>query len=300
MRVTVTGGTGFLGSRLVRHAIQLGWQVNLLTRTLRSGLPDGATPFVWDSQREDAPIDSLIDADMVVNLVGEPIAQRWSPEIKRRIRDSRLESTRNLLKTIARMEKRPELLVSASAVGYYGSRGNEVLDEDSTSGKGFLAELARDWEAEALGAEALGLRVLRIRIGIVLGPEGGAMARMLPPFRSGLGGPLGTGDQWMSWIHVDDLIAMIQFAAQNPHVRGVWNGVAPNPVTNREFSDTLARILKRPAIFRVPEFALKLLFGEGTEAVLASQRVRPLAPEAAGFRYQYAGLHAALRQLLRS
>lgn len=300
MRVTVTGGTGFVGSRLVRQLLSMGSRVSLLTRALRSGLPGGVSPYVWDSQKEEAPAEGLAGSNMVVNLLGEPVAQRWSPEIKRRIRDSRVVSTRNLIAAIARMEKRPELLVSASAIGYYGSRGDEVLDEDAAPGEGFLAETSRDWEREAVAAEELGVRVLRIRIGIVLGPDGGALQRMLPPFRAGLGGPLGGGGQWMSWIHLEDLVGMILFASRYPHIRGVWNGVAPNPVTNREFTDTLARILKRPALFRVPEFALRLLFAEGTDALLSSQRVKPQAAEAAGFRYQYAGLHAALRQVLRS
>ncbi|MCU0226754.1 MAG: TIGR01777 family oxidoreductase [Bryobacterales bacterium] len=300
MRVTVTGGTGFVGSRLVEQLLASGWNVQLLTRNLRANLPAQAEAHVWDSQTEPAPAASLDGSDAVIHLMGEPVAQRWSPEIKRRIRDSRVLSTRNLVQAMSRMETRPELLVSASAIGYYGSRGDEVLTEDSAPGTDFLADVSQAWEQEALAAEALGVRVLRIRIGIVLGMEGGALERMLPPFRAGLGGPLGQGAQWMSWIHLDDLVGMMLFPLQYPHIRGVWNGASPNPVTNQEFTDTLARILKRPAIFRVPEFGLRLLFGEGSQALLGSQRVKPEAAEAAGFRFQYAGLHAALRHILRS
>ncbi len=300
MRVTVTGGTGFVGGRLVKQLLAGGWDVQLLTRSLRSNLPPDAGAHVWDPQAEPAPAASLQGSNAVIHLIGEPVAQRWSPEIKRRIRDSRVLSTRNLVQAIARMEERPEVLVSASAIGYYGSRGDEVLTEGSASGTDFLAEVSRGWEEEALAAEELGLRVVRLRIGIVLGAEGGALERMLPPFRVGLGGPLGTGAQWMSWIHLDDLVGMMLFPLQYPHIRGVWNAVSPNPVTNQEFTDTLARMLKRPAIFRVPEFGLRLLFGEGSQALLGSQRVKPEAAEAAGFRFQYAGLHAALRHVLRS
>lgn len=300
MRVTVTGGTGFVGGRLVGQLLGAGADVQVLTRSLRANLPPQVGAHVWDSQAEEAPLASLTGSSAVINLIGEPVAQRWSPEIKRRIRDSRILSTRNLVKAISRMEHPPELLVSASAIGYYGSRSDELLTEESAPGEDFLGEVSRAWEEEAQAAEAFGVRVVRLRIGIVLGPEGGALQRMLPPFRAGLGGPLGSGTQWMSWVHIDDLVGMMLFAMQYPHIRGAWNAVSPNPVTNQEFTDTLARILKRPAFFRVPEFALRMLFGEGATVVLASQRVKPAAAEAAAFRFQYAGLHAALRHVLRS
>lgn len=300
MRVTVTGATGFVGGRLIQRLLADGVQVHALTRSLRTKLPSAVEPHVWNPVDEEAPLPSLQGSSAIFHLLGEPVAQRWSPEIKRRIRDSRVLSTRNLVQTISRMETPPELLVSASAVGYYGSRGDQWLTETTPPGEDFLGEVSRAWEDEALAAEALGLRVVRLRIGIVLGAEGGALDRMLPPFRAGLGGPLGPGTQWMSWIHLDDLVGMMLFPLQYPHIRGVWNAVSPNPVTNQEFTDTLARILKRPAIFRVPEFGLRLLFGEGAQVLLASQRVKPEASEAAGFRFQYAGLHAALRHLLRT
>jgi uncharacterized protein len=299
MRVTITGGTGFVGRRLIEQ-LQLGVaDVNLLTRRLRPGLPANTTAHLWDAETEEAPLESLEGSEVVIHLMGETVAQRWSPEIKRRIRDSRVLGTRNLVAAMRKLSQPPGLLVSASAIGYYGSRGDEWLPEDASPGDDFLAETSIAWEQEAAAAEEFGCRVLRLRIGIVLGADGGALQRMLPPFRIGLGGPLASGQQWMSWVHRDDLVGMILFAIQYPHIRGVWNAVSPNPVTNQEFTDTLARILKRPAIFRVPEAALKLLFGEGTAALLASQRVKPDAAEAAGFRYRHAGLHAALRQILQ-
>ncbi len=300
MRVTISGGTGFVGGRLLAQLLPAGASVHLLTRQLRPGLPSGVVPHLWDPLREAAPPDSLAGSEALVHLMGEPVAQRWSPEIKRRIRESRVVSTRNLVSAIAMAEPRPQTLICASAVGYYGSRGDEWLDEESGPGGDFLAEVCQEWEAEALRAADLGVRVLRLRFGIVLGAEGGALARMLPLFRIGLGGRLGDGSQWMSWIHAGDLVGMILFALRYPHIQGVWNAVAPNPVTNAEFTGTLARILKRPAVLPAPEFGLKLLFGEGAEPLLASHRVRPLAAEAAGFRFQYGGLHAALRHLLKS
>lgn len=300
MQVTISGGTGFIGRRILDQLLPAGARVNLLTRRLRPGLPEGAVPYLWDPAKEAAPVESLAGSDAVIHLMGEPVAQCWTPEIKRRIRESRVLSTRNLVDAIAASEARPQMLISASAVGYYGSRGGEWLDERSAPGEDFLAEVCREWEAEALRAAELGLRVLRLRIGMVLGTEGGALARMLPPFRFGAGGRIGSGEQWMSWIHAGDLTGMMLFALRYPHIEGVWNAVSPNPVTNAEFAQTLARILKRPAVMPVPEFILKLLFGEGMSVMVASQRVKPAAAEEAGYRFQYGGLHAALRHLLKS
>lgn len=300
MQVTLSGGTGFVGSRLADQLLPSGTRVHLLTRRLRPGLATGVMPYLWDHNREEAPAESLSGSEAVIHLMGEPVAQRWSPEIKKRIRESRVSSSKNLVAAIARAEPRPSTLISASAIGFYGSRGDEWLDEESAAGKGFLADVCKEWEEEVVRAEELGVRVLRVRIGIVLGATGGALSRMLPLFRAGIGGPLGSGAQWMSWIHVDDLVEMILFGLRYPHIQGVWNGVSPNPVTNADFTRTLARILKRPGILPAPEFGLRMLFGEGSEALLASQRVKPVAAEAAGFRFRYAGLHAALRHILRS
>ncbi|MCZ2154896.1 MAG: TIGR01777 family oxidoreductase [Bryobacterales bacterium] len=300
MQVTISGGTGFIGGRVIAQLLPAGVRVNLLTRQLRAGLPQGVAPYLWDPAREAAPAESLAGSEAVIHLMGESVAQCWTPEIKRRIRESRVLSTRNLVDAIAASEARPPMLISASAVGYYGARGDEWLDEKSAPGKDFLAEVCQEWETEAMRASEFGVRVLRLRIGMVLGAEGGALARMLPPFRFGVGGRIGSGEQWMSWIHASDLVGMMLFALRYPHIEGVWNAVSPNPVTNAEFTQTLARILKRPALMPVPEFALKLLFGEGRSVMLASQRVKPAAAEEAGYRFQYGGLHAALRHLLRT
>jgi hypothetical protein len=243
------------------------------------------------------PEDGIRNANAVIHLAGEPVAQRWSGDVKRRIRESRVVGTRNLVQSLARLRNPPQTLICASAVGYYGSRGDEVLREDSAPDHTFLAEVCRAWEEEAAAAEEFAIRVVRVRIGVVLDARGGALQRMLPPFRLGLGGKLGDGKQWMSWIHLADLAAMFQFAVENP-VRGVFNGVAPIPVTNADFTQALARVLHRPAIFPVPVLGLKLLFGEMSEVLLASQRILPAAAEAAGFKFRFPELGGALSDLL--
>jgi uncharacterized protein len=233
MIVALSGANGFIGQHL-----QWIWPA-----TFRRIPRGGASPEI------------LSGADAVVHLAGEPVAQRWNPAVKKRIRDSRVEGTRALTRAIGFTDKRPRVLVCASAVGYYGDRADELLDEQAAPGAGFLPEVSREWEEAADSASAHGVRVVKIRIGVVLGRDGGALKKMLPAFRLGLGGKLGSGNQWMSWIHVEDLCGMIRFAAEHEAVSGVWNGVAPNPVTNREFTKTLAEAVHRPAIFPVPAFA---------------------------------------------
>jgi uncharacterized protein (TIGR01777 family) len=240
----------------------------------------------------------LRDADAVIHLAGEPLVQRWSAEAKRRIHDSRVVSTRNLVAAMAKLAKKPAVLVSSSAIGYYGSRGDEVLDESSAPGQGFLPELCAEWEKEARAAEALGVRVVCMRTGVALDPRGGALKKMLPPFKMGVGGRLGDGRQWMSWIHVEDLVSLFRFAMETDSVRGPVNGVAPNPVTNADFTKALGSAVHRPAIFPVPSFGLKMLFGEMSEVLLDSQRVTPKAAEAAGFRCRFPQLDGALKDLL--
>jgi uncharacterized protein (TIGR01777 family) len=244
------------------------------------------------------PRESLESADAIIHLAGEPVGQRWTAEVKHRIRESRIAGTHRLVEALAALSRRPATLVCANAVGYYGSRGDELLDESSPPGTGFLPEVCLGWEREARAAETLGIRVVVIRIGVVLDPRGGALARMLPPFRLGMGGPLGSGRQWMPWIHLGDLAELFLFAAEQP-VRGALNGVAPFPVTNREFTKSLGRALRRPAVFPVPVFALKMLFGEMAEVLLASQRVLPRCAEAVGFRFRFPQLNAALADLIR-
>lgn len=236
-------------------------------------------------------------ADAVVNLAGEPVSQRWNEASKRRIYDSRVEGTRRLVNTLSTQSARPRVLVSASAVGYYGSRGDQILSEASTPGSDFLASVVVDWEEAAQLAESSGIRVVRLRFGVILG-HGGALAKLLPPFRFGFGGRLASGHQWMAWIHLEDAVNLILFALGYPAIRGAVNATAPHPVTNQEFTDRLATALHRPAIFPVPAVALKLIFGEMSEVLLASQRVLPTVAKSAGFRFQYPDLQTALTEIL--
>jgi uncharacterized protein (TIGR01777 family) len=253
-----------------------------------------------DPARTIAPLDCVPRFDAVIHLAGEPIAQRWTSEVKRRIRESRVTTTRNLLEGIGRLRHKPRVLVSASAVGYYGDRRDEVLTENSGPGTGFLAALCQEWEREAERATELGLRVVRIRTGIVLAQEGGALAQMLRPFRLGLGGTLGDGNQWMSWIHRDDLVRMFQWAAENEAVTGALNGTSPEPVTNRDFTRTLAQALHRPAVIPVPKFALHVALGEMVDFLFDSIRAVPSAAESHGFSFLYGRLDDALRSALSS
>ena len=248
MNISITGASGFIGRHLVKSLAQAGHSPRALSRHA-------------------PPAESLREADAVIHLAGEPVAQRWTAEAKRRIRESRVEGTRNLVAALAALPRRPEALICASAIGYYGSRGDEILTESSAPGSGFLPEVCVAWEREAQAAEAFGMRVVRVRTGLVLDAGGGALVRMLPPFRMGLGGRLGSGRQWMSWIHLEDLAALFQFAVER-QVRGPLNAVAPYPVTNSDFTRELARTLGRPAVFPVPGFALRLLFGEMADVLL--------------------------------
>jgi uncharacterized protein len=285
MNVTVTGASGFIGGRLVAALTGQGHTVRALRRA------------DWDTLAGEPPPDSLENAAAVVHLAGEPVAQRWTPEAKRKIADSRLQGTRNLVTALSTLSRRPAVLVCASAIGIYGDRGDEVVTEMSPAGTGFLANLCRDWEQQASLAEALGIRVVKLRTGIVLGADGGALAKMLPPFKAFVGGRLGSGRQWMSWIHVDDLVALILHAIRNT-VSGAVNGTAPNPVTNAAFTRELAAALHRPALFPAPAFALKLMLGEMSEILLGSQRVLPKAADSTGFRFAFPELTPALRNIL--
>jgi hypothetical protein len=297
VNITITGASGLIGRRLLKNLRTAGHGVTVISRHAGTNVPPGVGVVAWDPMRGPAPEDGVRNADAVIHLAGEPVAQRWSVNAKRRIRESRVLGTRNLVQALAKLRNTPQTLICASAVGYYGSRGDEVLREDSAPADSYLAEVCTAWETEALAAEAFGMRVVRVRIGVVLDTRGGALRQMLTPFRLGVGGKLGDGKQWMSWIHLADLAAMFQFAVENP-VRGVLNGVAPFPVTNADFTQALAMAVRRPAIFPVPVFALKLLFGEMSEILLASQRVLPAAAEAAGFKWGFPELGGALENLL--
>ena len=233
-----------------------------------------------------------------MHLAGEPVAQRWTADVKRKIRDSRIVGTRNLVHGLSTLSKRPRVLLSASATGYYGSRGDETLTENSKPGDDFLAQVCIDWEKEARMAESLGMRVVCLRTGIVLGKERGALQKILPPFRLGLGGRLASGKQWMPWIHVDDLVGLIQFALSREQVSGPMNGTAPKPVTNTEFTETLAQALHRPAVFTVPGFALRLAYGEMASVVLASTRAMPAVAQSNGYRFEFQELALALADII--
>jgi uncharacterized protein (TIGR01777 family) len=298
MNITITGATGFIGRRLIERLGAEPHQLHALSR--RTNITFGNTAVwitKWDPLREDPPEESLINAEAVVHLAGEPVAQRWTPEAKSKIRESRVASTQRLVHALSALPHRPSVLVCGSAIGIYGSRGDEVLTESSAFGSDYLAEVCQEWEKQAMIAESLGVRVARIRTGVVLGKGGGALQKMLPPFKAFVGGKIGSGKQWMSWIHLDDLVGIICHALTNP-MSGAFNGTAPNPVTNSDFTSELASALGRPALFPVPGFALKAMFGEMAEMLLGGQRVLPRATEAAGYRFQYPELGAALRNIL--
>jgi uncharacterized protein len=285
MRVTVTGASGLIGSRLV-HALEArGDEVTVLSRRTN-----------WDPADGPAPPDLLAGRDAVIHLAGEPVAQRWSDDARRRIRESRELGTRNLVKGIAQADPRPHALVSASAVGYYGPHGDEPLDEDAPPGDDFLAQVCVAWEHEAQQAEQLGLRVVRVRTGVVLDAHGGALGKMLPPFRLGIGGPVAGGRQYLPWIHADD-VAGIYLAALEGW-SGAVNATAPTPVTNAEFSKALGRALHRPAVAPVPGAAIRLLYGDMAEIVTTGQRALPRRTQELGYAFRHPDLDEALRAAL--
>ena len=298
MNITISGASGLIGRRLMKVLAADGHQLHVLSRHAGTNLPAGVRLSSWDPARGEPPADSLSGADAVIHLAGEPVAQRWNTDVKQKIAASRVDGTRNLVLALAKLAKRPQALVCASAIGYYGSRGDEILTESSAPGSDFLADVCVKWERAAREAESVGMRVVSVRTGIVLDARGGALARMLPPFRMGAGGPLASGRQWMSWIHTADLAALFRHALLNP-VSGPINGVSPNPVTNADFTRALASTVRRPAFFPMPAVALKLMFGQMSEVLLASQRVLPKAAEAAGFRFQFMDLGAAFSDLLK-
>ena len=305
MRVTVTGATGLIGPRLIGALQARGAEVSVLSRDAakaRKRLADaGLAPveaFDWDLMDQPAPAAALADRDAVVHLAGENIAQRWSEDAKRAIVESRVTGTRNLLAGLQLTESRPSTLVCSSGVGYYGPHGEEPLDEDAPPGTDFLARVCVDWEREASKASAMGMRVVLVRTGVVLDKDGGALEKMLPPFRLGVGGPVAGGRQYISWIHSDDLVGMIVAAAQDERWSGPVNATAPEPVNNRDFSRALGRALKRPALLPVPGFALQLLYGEMAEIVTQGARVVPAKALVLGYRFAHADLGEALSSAL--
>ena len=297
MTYLVTGATGFIGRQLVQFLLARGDAVNYLGRH-RSKTMDSRAAFHCWNPGEAPPLSSVPRFDAVIHLSGEPIAQRWNPEVKRRIYSSRVEATRQLVTAIGSLQHKPAALISASATGYYGDRGDEILTENSGPGAGFLAEVSMEWEREALRAMESGLRVVIVRIGTVLGRDGGALKQMLTPFRLGLGGAFGDGRQWMPWIHAQDLVQLLVFTTGNESVSGALNGSSPEPITNAQFTASLAHAIHRPAFVRIPKFALRLALGEVADFLFTSLRVVPEATMQAGFRFEFPEIDAALRNLL--
>ncbi len=297
MRVLISGASGLLGSALAAALRRERHEVNALVRPGRTPAPGDVR---WDPQSDQLDAEAMQGVEAVVHLAGSSIASgRWTPARKQLLRTSRVEATRHLVAALGRLEQRPAVLISASATGYYGNRGEEVLTENSPPGNDFLARLAADWEAEAARAEQHGIRVVRLRFGVVLAAHGGALKQMLLPFRLGLGGRLGSGQQWMSWVSLTDAVGVMRYALVQEDLQGPVNTVAPNPVRNEEFTRTLARVLHRPAIFPVPEFALRLALGEmADELLLSSARVVPERLQQLGYKFQHATLETALVSLL--
>ncbi len=297
MKLLVAGGTGFIGTPLCYTLVAHGHEVRLLSRRPQPA-SSGIRVLSWEDLGRG---QGLTGVEGVVNLAGEPIVgRRWSPAQKARVTASRVETTRRLVAALVPLSPRPSVLVNASAVGYYGAREDEPLTETDAPGRGFLAELCQAWETEARAAESIGIRTVRLRLGVVLGPGGGALAKMVPPFRMFVGGPLGDGRQILSWVHLDDVIGLIEWALESALVSGAVNATAPEPVTMREFSRELGRVLHRPSWAPVPAGVLRLLMGEMAEMLLTGQRVLPRVALSAGYRFRHPDLSGALRASLLS
>ncbi len=312
MKVAVTGASGLIGQALVERLAARGDEIAILTRdpdrarsrgrgrAAGEGDPEARRLVGWDPLREPAPAAALQGLDAVVHLAGEPVAQRWNERVKRAIRDSRTVGTRNLVDGLEALapDERPRTLVSASAVGYYGPHGAEPLDEEAPAGGDFLAQVCVAWEREAKAATRLGVRTVQVRIGVVLAPSGGALAQMLPPFRLGLGGPVGGGEQYIPWIHRDDLVAMVLAALSDERWSDAVNGTAPQPVTSREFAHALGEVLHRPARLPVPAAALRLRYGEMASVITSGVRAMPARALVLGYSFEHPRLSEALRSLL--
>ena len=302
MRILVTGATGLIGRGLCRSLTGEGHVVSAVSRSPVK--PQGlavAEVHQWDPQSGPLQQSALDGVDAVVNLAGEPLdARRWSDQQKSLIRDSRVVTTRNLVEGLRSVDRKPAAFVSGSAVGFYGDRGDEQLDETSPAGRGFMSEVCQEWEREAARATEAGIRVVQVRTGVVLSGEGGALKKMIAPFKLGLGGPLGSGKQWFPWIHINDIVGIFRHAMVTSSLAGPVNGVAPKAVTNGEFTRELARALRRPAFLPVPEMALRVLMGEMSEVLFESQRVVPKVALASGYEFQFPVLALALADLLGS
>jgi uncharacterized protein (TIGR01777 family) len=301
MKILISGSTGLVGSALMPALQSSGHETIRLVRSSSSGTRPQKGSVIWDPVHGQLNPADLEGIDAAIHLAGENIAaSRWTPAQKARIRESRVAGTRLLAETLAKLKAPPKTLVCASAIGFYGDRADQRLNEDSPAGTGFLADTCREWEAAATPAADREIRVVHLRTGIVLASQGGALAKMLTPFRLGVAGIIGSGQQYMSWISLDDLVAVISFALTKGTLRGPVNAVAPNSVTNHEFTKTLGRVLRRPTVFPMPAFAARLAFGEMADALLiASTRVEPNRLIDAGFRFRFPELEAALVQAVQ-
>lgn len=296
MRLVVTGASGFIGSALCAALLEQGHALTLFTRGAPRDANTGTKRWLHWTPGTLRDWDAALDGvDGLINLAGEPIAEKkWTHTQRRRIEKSRIDATHSLVQACAKVRQKPNFLINASAVGYYGPRGDEILSEDAPPGDDFLSIVCQQWEEEAQKAEELGMRVVRLRTGIVLGPGGGALAKMAKPFKFFMGGPLGSGKQWMSWIQLEDLLRMFLLAIDNPLARGPINATSPNPVQNKEFSRALGKAIHRPCWMPVPAFALKLALGEMAQMLLTGQRAVPAAAEKLGFQFRYPHVQEAL------
>lgn len=304
MKIAITGATGFVGSRLVEKLKDQGHQIVIFTRntekakrifseTIYPNLEIVAYKLTESGDWQ----QKISGCDAVVNLAGEPISERWTPEHKKAILESRQIGTQKVVEAISKANPKPGVLINASAIGYYGTSETAIFDENSPSGNDFLAQVCQGWEAEAKKVKEVGVRLVILRFGIVLG-KGGALAKMIPPFQLFAGGPIGSGRQWFSWIHREDLVNLILEALKRPDIEGIYNATAPSPVRMTQLCKTLGEVIHRPSWLPVPDFALELLLGEGSKVVLEGQQVLPLATEAIGFQYQYPTLKPALENII--
>lgn len=298
MNILITGGTGFIGSELRDMLLQEGHYLTIITRSPKKYEDETAKnqKFIsWDDELTEA----MAFSDAIINLAGASIfGQRWTEDVKRKILDSRVSSTRKLVQAAGNADNPPEVMISASAVGYYGDRGDDVITESEPAGSSFLSEVCQEWEAAAKDIEELGVRLAIPRIGIVLETGGGAMQQMLTPFKLGVGGPVGSGEQYFPWIHMFDLCRGLVYPLENETFEGAYNLNAPNPVTMNEFADKLGEVLNRPSFFRVPEFALNLVLGEAADPILDSLRIQPKKLQQAGFEFKFQFVKEALADIL--
>ena len=298
MKIVITGGAGYIGSKLAQRLLDQGHEIFVFTRRKPKKTIGGVEYFETDILNN-LPEDILQDADAVIHLAGASIFARWTKKYKKLIHDSRVKTTQKLVKVIKLSKTKPKVFITSSAIGFYGDAGETILDESSKNGKDFLAHVCRDWEFEAKKVESSKVRYVTVRTGIVLGGDGGMIAQILPLFKLGLGGKLGNGKQWFSWIHIDDLLDVYLETLKNSKYSGPVNAVSPNSVSNAEFTKTLGKILKRPTFFRVPVFLLKIVLGELGGLVTGSQRVKPVKLIENGFDYKYESLEKALKNILK-